>query len=351
MPRRSPGVRATVLAERTPGRHRRPPVVAIGALLLAVGVTATCLRSPVTAVGAELAVIRSALGLGPTTTGVLTALPLVVFAVAGWATPGMVRHVGARRVVLCGVAVVAVALLARAAAGSATDFLVATVVALTAAAWVNVVLPPTVAHRSAWATGVFSTGVLVGLAAPAALAVPIGTASGLDWRAGVGVWALLAVLALLVWPTAAAALPAPVPPDAAVTRPLPRAGGRGPLAPPRPGTVALAVFFGAPSLGAFAVMGWLPEIHRDAGADASTASLLLAATVVLALPAALVLPVVVRRGDAGTSDRCVPATGGWTVPLAVLAAVALVQLVAGLRAAGPVGATPTPSRPLTGRSP
>lgn len=294
---------------RVRGRHRAAVTTATGAtLLVAVGVTATCLRSPVTAVGAELDGIRTDLGLGPLATGALTALPLAVFAAAGALAPAATRRIGVRGVVLGGLAVVAVGVVARAAAGSATVFLAATVVVLVAVAGVNVVLPPAVGPRSPWATGVFSVGVLTGIAAPAAAAVPLGAATGLDWRGGVGVWAVPAVLALTAWRPAAVSLPTALPrrtAGAATAHPDPPTH---PVRRPRR-PVALAGFFGAQSLGAFAVMGWLPQIYRDAGLSSASASALLAVTVVLALPVALLVPGAVRRGGAATAGRCVVAIG------------------------------------------
>lgn len=272
----------------------RPRRVTAGAgvLLLAVGLTAACLRSPVTAVGAELGSLRlpptrDGLGLGALAAGVLTALPLAVFAAAGLTAPVMVRRVGSRTVVLGGLAVIAAGLAARALAGSVAALLAASAVVLVAVAWINVVLPPWAGPRSPWATGVFSGGVLAGIAAPAALAVPAGTLTGLGWRGGLGVWALLAVAALVAW--ALVGRPGVDPPSDLATAPIRIADGRRP--------VALAVFFGAQSLGAFAVMGWLPQIYRDAGLAPGTASVLLAVTVVPALPAALLLPAAVRHGS------------------------------------------------------
>ncbi|HEY2222082.1 MFS transporter [Actinomycetospora sp.] len=287
-------------------RRAGPDAAGAGALLVAVGLTAACLRSPVTAVGAELGSLRASpalggLGLGALGAGVLTAMPLAVFAAAGLLAPAVVRRLGPRAVVLGGLAVIAAGLLARAAAGSVTAVLAGTAVVLVAVAWINVVLPPLVATRSPWATGVFSVGVLVGIAAPAALAVPLGAATGTGWRGGLGVWALLAVAALAGWawsgtarpgvggdPSSAAAEPVTAPIAVDRRRPVALAD--------RPRPVALAVFFGAQSLGAFAVMGWLPQVYRDAGIAPGVAPVLLAVTVVPALPAALLLPSAVRRG-------------------------------------------------------
>lgn len=287
----------------SPGVGDRAGETISGAVLLAVGTTAACLRSPVTAVGAELAALRAELGLSPLVVGTLTALPLVVFAVAGVAAPAVRRRLGARTAVLGGLGVIAVGLVVRALVDDAAGLLAATVVVLAAVGVVNVVLPPATAARSSWATGVFSLGVLCGIAAPAALAVPFGATTGLGWRAGIGVWAALALVALAVW--------------GATYRVLPRREGRAvhdrPTVPfdrrseRRP--VALTVFFAAQSLGAFAVMGYLPQVYRDAGLDPATASVLLATTVALALPAALLLPGAVRRGGTATARALVVVVG------------------------------------------
>ncbi|MCD2197988.1 MFS transporter [Actinomycetospora endophytica] len=277
----------------TDSRRADPAATGAGVLLAAVGLTAACLRSPVTAVGAELGSLRApaalgGLGLGALGAGVLTAMPLAVFAAAGLVAPVVVRRVGSRAVVLGGLAVIAVGVVVRAAAGSVATLLAASVVVLVAVAWINVVLPPLVGPRSPWATGVFSGGVLAGIAAPAALAVPVGSSSGLGWRGGLGVWAVVAVAALAGWAVAGRSATEPSSTADLVTRPITLADRRRP--------VALAVFFGAQSLAAFAVMGWLPQVYRDAGIPSGTASLLLAVTVVPALPAALLLPAAVRRG-------------------------------------------------------
>lgn len=280
------------MADSRPRHRRAAPAAGAGVLLVVVGLTAACLRSPVTAVGAELGslrtpVARGGLGLDALGSGVLTAMPLAVFAAAGLATPAVVRRVGSRTVVLGGLAVIAVGLVTRASAGSVPTLLAASVVVLVAIAWINVVLPPLVAPRSPWATGVFSGGVLAGIAAPAALAVPLGSASGLGWRGGLGVWAVLAAAALVGWIVLGRSATQSPPAASRAARAT---------ASDRRRPVALALFFAAQSLVAFAVMGWLPQVYRDAGLASGTASVLLAVTVVPALPAALLLPVAVRRG-------------------------------------------------------
>ncbi|WP_344295721.1 MFS transporter, partial [Streptomyces synnematoformans] len=58
---------------------------------------------------------------------------------------------------------------------------------------------------------------------------------------------------------------------------------------------ALAVFFGLQATAAYVILGWLPQIYRDAGVPASTAGLLLAVAMGMGVPLAFVLPRIAAR--------------------------------------------------------
>jgi CP family cyanate transporter-like MFS transporter len=112
---------------------------------------------------------------------------------------------------------------------------------------------------------------------------------------------VLAVLAALLWlpaalrratdrgaPAAGAALPA----DALSAGPVP--GPLRALVRVRPARTrlgwAMAVYFGCQSLGAYAVMGWLAQLFRDAGFAPATAGLLLALITAVGVPVAFLVP-------------------------------------------------------------
>ena len=57
----------------------------------------------------------------------------------------------------------------------------------------------------------------------------------------------------------------------------------------------MAIFFGAQSMQAYAVFGWLPQIFRDAGFSAQTAGLLLGTSTAISIPISFVLPSVAVR--------------------------------------------------------
>ena len=58
---------------------------------------------------------------------------------------------------------------------------------------------------------------------------------------------------------------------------------------------ALAVYFGLQSTAAYVIMGWLPQIFRDAGLSARTAGLLFAVTALLGVPLSFALSALAGR--------------------------------------------------------
>lgn len=57
----------------------------------------------------------------------------------------------------------------------------------------------------------------------------------------------------------------------------------------------MAVFFGAQSMQAYAVFGWLPQVYRDAGFSAQNAGLLLGVTTAISIPISFALPSMAAR--------------------------------------------------------
>ena len=265
-------------------------------IICAIVLIAANMRPAVASVGALLGRIQPGLGMSGTVAGVLTTLPALCFAVFGALAPLAARRYGAERMLCGGVAMLVAGLLARAAAPGVATFILASAFALAGIAATNVLLPVLVKHhfpdRVGPMTGLYSMVLTLGTATAAAATVPLTHAIGHGWRAGIGLWALLAAMAL----TASLGL-LPI-------RPLPRRGRasatrigasqlrRSPVA------WSLAVFFGMQSLSAYAILGWLPRIFTDAGFSPTTAGLLLALTQLVPVPLALALPALAARtGD------------------------------------------------------
>ncbi|GAA3619340.1 CynX/NimT family MFS transporter [Microlunatus ginsengisoli] len=285
-------------------------------VVVAIGLTAFNLRPAVTSVGPLLAEVRAGLGMSGAVAGLLTAFPALCFVVFGTFAPRLVRRLGPALVLCLAAATVAVGLALRPYVGGGTGgFIALSAVALGAIGVANVVMPVAVKkyfpHRVGTMTGFYSMGLTLGASLAAAVTVPLTGALGGHWQAGLAVWAIPALLAALAWtPLLRRDRPRREAQDATE-----RAAGQphGPAVRRSRTAWALAVFFGLQSSGAYMVMGWLPQIFRDAGFSAETAGLLLAATPAIGIPLSFLLPTVAGR---------MRSQGGLVVALSAIGVVA-----------------------------
>ncbi|MFI6158056.1 CynX/NimT family MFS transporter [Kitasatospora sp. NPDC051170] len=283
-----------------PPRTERPskPAGTYGVWLFAIAIAAAAfnLRPVVTSLGPLLDQVRADLGMNPTLAGLLTAVPSLCFGVFGFAAPTIARRVGPIAVITAGMGAITAGVLARSFAGGTAVFLLLTALALAGVAVSNVLLPVVIKRyfpeKVGPMIGLYSMALSAGTALAAAVTVPLTGSLGGDWRYGLGVWAALGAVALLLW------LPVLL---SRRERGEKAAGSAAPVKLPitRSRTAwALACFFGLQATGAYVVMGWLPKIFQDAGIDKGTSGVLLAVTMVIGVPVSFVLPnLAARRGD------------------------------------------------------
>ncbi|WP_233221267.1 CynX/NimT family MFS transporter [Streptomyces carminius] len=293
-PSREAGTAAALPVSAALSRRTRG-LLAVGLVLAALN-----LRPAIGGLGPLLAEVRDGLGMSGTVAGLLTSAPALCFAVFGGAAPRLARRWGPAAVLAGALAAVTTGLALRPLAGGTAAFLAASVLALAGIATGNVLMPVVVKRwfpdRVGPMTGLYSMALSLGTAAAAAFTVPLTGALGGGWRLGLGMWALLGALALLVWlPVARTCRTRAGSADRA-------GGGTGAVGgtPPvrvtrSPTAWALGVFFGLQATAAYVTMGWLPQILRDAGVPAATAGLLLAVAMGLGIPLAFVLPRIAAR--------------------------------------------------------
>jgi CP family cyanate transporter-like MFS transporter len=258
------------------------------------------LRPAVAGVGPVLPELRRGLALSGVGTAVLTTLPVLCFGLLATAAPRLARRFGIEPVLVGVMGALAAGALGRALDGASALF-AGTVVACGAIAIGNVLVPPLVKRdfpdRSSLMMGVYSMAVSGAAAVAAGVAVPLAGASGWGWRGSLGLWAVPAAVAALVW--------------------LPRLRGhtRPPASPPTGRSVLrdplawqLTLFFGLQSLSFYATLGWLPSMYRDFGTSPAVAGWLLSLSGLVQIPVALVLP-----GLAGRARRQVGYAVGGTV--------------------------------------
>ncbi|MFF2186991.1 CynX/NimT family MFS transporter [Streptomyces sp. NPDC058155] len=300
--------------------------------LLVVGLVlaAVNLRPAITSLGALLEDVRDGLHMSGSVAGVLTSVPALCFAVFGVTAPRLARRFGPGAVVCAGMVAITAGLLIRPFTNGTAAFLAASALALMGIAVSNVLMPVIVKRyfpdRVGTMTGLYSMSLSAGTAVAAAATVPMTGALGGSWRLGLGLWAVVAAVAVLPW----AALLVRDRRGAASTT----GGERRRTSAPAPTlriarsrtAWALGTFFGLQATGAYITMGWMPQIFRDAGVSAGTAGLLLAVTMVMGVPLAFVIPrlatrmknqgpIVIALGACGLTGYAglflAPAAGAW----------------------------------------
>lgn len=260
---------------------------------VAVVVLSANLRPVATAVGPVLEEISTGLGLGSGTAGLLTALPGLVFGLIAGVAVALARRLGLTLSLVVALVVLAAGLLLRTVAGGPVSMILLTALALAGAGVGNVLVPAFVkTHfpgREAGMMSAYAVALGVGAMAAVLLAAPVAEVAPGGWRAALGLWGLAALVALLPWLVL-------------LVHEWRRRGD----APPRASTgalrvwrsrqaVALAGFFGLQSMQAYVQFGWAPQMFRDAGLSATAAGSLGALISFFALPAGLVMPLVVAR--------------------------------------------------------
>ncbi|MBA2945616.1 CynX/NimT family MFS transporter [Streptomyces himalayensis] len=258
------------------------------------------LRPAVTSVGPVLEEARAGLGMSATAAGLLTSMPAVCFALVGFTAPRLARRFGPDTVLVTGMAAIAAGLALRPLSTNSALFVALSTLPLAGIAVANVLLPVVVKerfpHRVGAMTGFYSVALNVGASTAAAVTVPLARAFGGDWRVGLGAWSLLAAVAVPPWLFLArdgnGRDPAGTANRLSAAEPSVRGSATHPHLTRSPTAWALAVYFGLQATAAYVIIGWLPQIFRDAGLSAETAGLLFAVTSVLGIPLSFALAAV-----------------------------------------------------------
>ncbi len=255
-------------------------VAATGIVLLGLN-----LRPVVNVVGAVVPEMKADTGLSATAIGLLLSLPMLAFAVLGLAAPALAARFGAHRAVVALLVFLAAGQIIRAAVSGTWALFGGSLIALAGIAIGNVVMPGLVRlhfpDRIPPMTAAYTTALAVGAAGAVALSNPIEHALNGTWRTGIGVWAALALVAVIPWLALA---------RSAGGRPAQTSGASVPLRDLARTRVAwtLAMYFGLQAMLAYVIMGWLPEILTQRGMSPTAAAFQVAVIIAVGIvPAAL----------------------------------------------------------------
>ena len=276
----------------TAASPRRPRPLGTLLVVLAVLTVAVNLRPGATSIGPLMEDIVSAYGQGAFASGLLTALPPLIFGALGLLAVPLSRRLGLTGTMVVSFVVVALGLLLRPSAGTFAVFVLLSVLGLLGPALGNVLVPAWIklhgGTRTVGLMTLYSVVLALGGSAASALAVPMTGSAADGWAGSLRVWGVVVVVPLLLWVVV-----------------LSRTGHDFPPSPPRgeiggsllrsPTAIALTLMFALQSLNAYTQFGMLPQILTDAGISPARAGVLVAVVAGWGLVGGLVMPTVIAR--------------------------------------------------------
>lgn len=310
------------MTKEVPGRadqrrrlRGRGVLLVVGIVLLAVN-----LRPALTGLTPLIGQIRADTGISYGVAGLLTALPLLAMGLLSPIASLLAHRFGMERVLLASMLVLAAGILLR-SAGAVTALFLGTAVLGAAIAIGNVLLPGLVKRefpeRVGLMTSTYSTALAVSAAIAAGASFPLADQVGIGWRASLGSWALLALVAAVAWlPQMRSARPTNA-------SPADSQGVNGPWRSALAWQVTL--FMGLQSLGYYVVLTWLPEILQEqAGISASLAGWMLALAQAVGIASIFLAPVLagMRPSQHGVVVVAVALTGAGALGLLIAAETA-----------------------------
>lgn len=269
-------------------------------MLLIVGflLIAANLRAALTSVGPVLDMIRRDLGLTAGEAGFIGTLPLLTFAAVSPQVPRLARRFGTDRMLWAAM----VALLAGIVLRSlpVTGLLWVGTVLLGAAIAVGNVLIPSMIKRDfpdhiGAATGVYTAVIGVIASTAAGIAVPLAGVLPGGWRAALGCWAGLALVAIAVWAPQLRRSGMPEPETL-----KPRAPWRSPLA------WEVSAFMALSACGFYTMLAWFPSIVVSTGTSEDYAGWMLFVYQIVGVVMSIVVPLLLTR----LPDQRLIAAGG-----------------------------------------
>lgn len=286
--------------ERAADGHRRRSLLLLGAGLILIGLN---LRIGVASVGPVLGDILDDLQLSATTASMLTTIPVFAFGAFAFLTPGLTRRFGMHRV-LGIIMIVLAAGIALRLQPSLVALLGGTILVGAAIAIGNVLLPTAIksdfSHRAGLMMGLYSTALFLGAALASGLTVPMLPLFDGSWRWAMGIWAVPAVLAAILFlPQMRRARDSagPEATDSGRDGSATSASGEPPFRAMLRDPIAWSVtgFMGLQSLSYYAALTWVPAIFQEAGMPADRAGWMLSFSAFPAIITCLVTPTIAKR--------------------------------------------------------
>lgn len=256
-------------------------------LMLGIILVALNLRPSMAAVGPLLSAIRGDVPLSFSLAALLTLLPVMAMGLAMFFGMAVSQRLGEQRTVLLSLLIIGVATLSRLFLDSAGGLIASAVLAGIGIALIQALMPALIKSRFpdnvALCMGLYVTSIMGGAALAASFAPWVMVETG-NWRAGLAVWAVLALLAIPVWWTTRATSPDTI--RTVVRKEFFFTNSRAWL---------LAIFFGLGTASYTCVLAWLAPYYVEKGWSEQNAGLMLGFLTAMEVISGLVVPAIANR--------------------------------------------------------
>ncbi|WP_106497308.1 CynX/NimT family MFS transporter [Lentibacillus sp. Marseille-P4043] len=171
-------------------------------LLAAILLFAANLRAPLTSVGSLVPTIRDSLGVSNAAIGIITTLPLLAFAFISPFAPKIANRFGMEKTIFLSMIILFIGMIIRSITGVGTLFVGTALIGI-AIAFGNVLLPGFIKMsfplKIGIITGLYTVvmNIFGGLAS--GFSVPLSNIGGFGWQGALGAWAILVIIALILW--------------------------------------------------------------------------------------------------------------------------------------------------------
>ena len=256
--------------------------------LAALFFVSLALRPQIIGSGPLIPSIQSQLGISHTVAGLLGTIPVLCMGIFAPAAAYVAGRIGARAAIAGGVALIAVGGLLRVSVPDAAVLVVLTLPVGIGIAVAGSLMPGVVkarlAHRPAFGTGIYATGIQLGAAVSAALAVPLAHLHG-GYRFSLGAFSVAAALSAAAWLVLGGRER--------------RVRVRPPRLPLRSRTAwGVSLVFAMIAVCFFGLSAWLSDAYVEHGWSQGRAGALLAVVQAVTVPTGLAIPWLAdRRGS------------------------------------------------------
>ncbi|MCL4126220.1 UNVERIFIED_CONTAM: hypothetical protein GTU68_014335 [Idotea baltica] len=261
-------------------------------LLLLIGILciAINLRPAIAGVGPLVDDIKLATGLSNAMLGLLTTLPLMAFGVMSMLTPLFTDRFGIGKTLFGAMLLLTMGILIRYIEGSFFLYF-GTLLFGISIAFGNVLLPGITkrnfSENSGFVTSLYSAVMAVGASLAAGVSVPLTNITGVSWRESLVVWALLALLAAVIW----------FPQMSRLKKPPRKNNFLNAMRSLTKSRLAwqVALFMGLQSLTFYVILAWLPAILISRGYNTNYSGWMLSLSQGMGIFASLIVPVIAGK--------------------------------------------------------